>query len=105
MKIESHESLIEFKEQLTYLLIGTLFVLLAADVRMADILKLGWPGFLTVLSVMFIVRPINILVCTRNTNLTFKEKILCSWSQLSIFLFNWLKGWPIPIVMELYTGI
>ena len=79
MKIESHESLIEFKEQLTYLLIGTLFVLLAADVRMADMLKLGWPGFLTVLSVMFIVRPINILVCTRNTNLTFKEKIFMSW--------------------------
>ena len=35
--------LLEFKEQLTVLFIGMLFVLLAADVRMQEVRSLGWP--------------------------------------------------------------
>ena len=44
--------LMEFKEQLTVLFIGLLFVLLAADVRVAQVLELGLPGLLTVASLM-----------------------------------------------------
>ena len=53
--------LVEFKEQLTVLLIGTLFVLLAADVRVHDVVALGWPGVVTVLLLMFVVRPASVL--------------------------------------------
>jgi NhaP-type Na+/H+ or K+/H+ antiporter len=69
----------EFKEKLTVLLIGLLFVLLAADVRMSDVAGLGWRGFATVLALMFVVRPLNVLVGTAGSDLTWREKAFLSW--------------------------
>ena len=69
----------EFKEQLTTLLIGMLFVLLAADVRLADVAALGRPGVLVVLVLMFLVRPLSILLCTARSGLTWREKCFLSW--------------------------
>lgn len=69
----------EFKEQLTTMLIGMLFVLLAADVRLSDVRALGAPGVLTVLGLMFLVRPLNILIGTLGSELTWREKVFLSW--------------------------
>ena len=71
--------LMEFKEQLTVLMIGMLFILLAADVRLSDVNALGWGGVYTVIALMIIVRPMNIFVGTLNSELTFKQKALLSW--------------------------
>ena len=73
------EELKEFKEQLTVMFIGLLFVLLAADVRIANVVALGWPGILTVLTLMLVVRPLNVLASTWNTDVTREEKIFMSW--------------------------
>ncbi|HSG39762.1 MAG TPA: cation:proton antiporter, partial [Thermoanaerobaculia bacterium] len=69
----------EFKEQLTVLLVGLLFVLLAADVRVAQVTSLGWGGLLTVLALMFVVRPLNVLAGTFGTDLTWRERAFISW--------------------------
>ncbi len=69
----------EFKEQLTILLIGMLFVLLAADVRLEEIRVLGWAGIWTVAALIFIVRPLNIFVGTYGSGLRLKEKLFLSW--------------------------
>ncbi|MBN4080999.1 cation:proton antiporter [Caldithrix abyssi] len=71
--------LMEFKEQMTVMLIGMLFVLLAADVRMADIRALGKDGLYTVLALVFFVRPINIIFGTINSDLSAKQKMLLAW--------------------------
>ncbi len=71
--------LLEFKEQLTVMLIGMLFVLLAADVRIADVQALGWPGVITVAVLMFVVRPLNMFAGTFGTELKTKEKVFMSW--------------------------
>lgn len=68
-----------FKEQLTVLLIATLFVLLAADTRIADVAALGLPGVLTVLTLMFGVRPLTVFLCTSGTNLRLRDKLFLSW--------------------------
>ena len=68
-----------FKEQLTVLLIATLFVLLAADVRIADVRALGLPGALTVLALMFGVRPLTVFLCTVGTGLRLRDKLFLSW--------------------------
>jgi|CXWL01.1.fsa_nt_gi NhaP-type Na+/H+ or K+/H+ antiporter len=73
------KALREFKEELTLLLIGMLFVLLAADVRLDDIAGLGWRGALVVALLMFVVRPANVWIATRNSGLTGKEKAFLSW--------------------------
>jgi len=69
----------EFKEQLTVLMIGMLFVLLAADVRLAEVKALGTAGALTVVALMLVVRPLNILVGTWGSDLKPKEKTFLAW--------------------------
>jgi NhaP-type Na+/H+ or K+/H+ antiporter len=68
-----------FKGQLTILGVSVLFILLAADLSIASVLALGWGSVLTVLVLMFIVRPINILVCTWNSDLNWRQKVFLSW--------------------------
>ncbi|MFT6397412.1 MAG: NhaP-type Na+/H+ or K+/H+ antiporter/Trk K+ transport system NAD-binding subunit [Bradymonadia bacterium] len=79
VKTRIHEELREFKEQMTQMLIGLLFVLLAADVRMAEVVALGWPGLFTVLALIFIVRPLNVAVSTVGTGLSFKQAAFMAW--------------------------
>ncbi len=74
-----HEELQEFKEQLTVMLIGLLFVLLAADVRLADVAALGWAGFWTVAVLMLVVRPINVWVSTLGTDMNWRQKSFLAW--------------------------
>jgi NhaP-type Na+/H+ or K+/H+ antiporter len=69
----------EFKEQLSVMLIGLLFVLLAADVRMIEVAVLGWAGVGLVAALMFVVRPLNVLVGTWGTDLTWREKAFLGW--------------------------
>jgi NhaP-type Na+/H+ or K+/H+ antiporter len=69
----------EFKEQLTVMLIGLLFVLLAANVRVAEVAALGWGGIGLVAALMFVVRPLNVLAGTWGTDLTWREKAFLGW--------------------------
>ena len=68
-----------FKGQLTMLGVSVLFILLAADLSLASVVALGWGSIFTVLSLMFLVRPLNILICTWNSQLNWRQKIFVSW--------------------------
>ncbi len=68
-----------FKGQLTILSISVLFILLAADLSLASVFALGWGSLFTVLVLMFVVRPINILLCTWNSKLNWRQKLFLSW--------------------------
>jgi NhaP-type Na+/H+ or K+/H+ antiporter len=73
-----HE-LTEFKEEISVMLIGMLFVLLAADVRIENVINLGVPGIITVLVLMFIIRPASVFAGTSFSGFNLKEKIFISW--------------------------
>ncbi len=64
----------EFKENLRVLLIGTLFILLAARLRITDLshLHLGSLAFLAILIV--VARPLAVLLSTLGSGLKFKER-------------------------------
>ncbi len=79
MKLAAGHRIVHFKEQLTLMLIGFLFVLLAADMRIETVMSLGWPGFLVVASIMFVVRPINVFISARGSRLNWREKLFMSW--------------------------
>ncbi|MBN4006824.1 cation:proton antiporter [Nostoc sp. LPT] len=68
-----------FKGQLTILSVSVLFILLAADLSIASVFALGWGSLFTVLVLMFVVRPINILLCTWNSDLNWRQKLFLSW--------------------------
>jgi len=65
----------EFKDQLTVLLVGMLFILLAADVRLDDVRALGVGGFAVVSGLILIVRPLSVWVSTRHVTLTARERV------------------------------
>ena len=69
----------EFKEQLTTLVIGLLFILLAADVRVGEVTALGWRGLAVVGALMFVVRPLNVALCTTGSDLSGRERLLMAW--------------------------
>lgn len=73
------DELREFKEQLTVLLIGMLFVLLAADTRLEEVRALGVPGMLTVVVLMLVVRPLNILASTIGSDLSGRQRAFLMW--------------------------
>lgn len=68
-----------FKGQLSIMAVSVLFILLSADLSLAGVLALGWGGVLTVLALMFAVRPLNIWVCTWNSGLNWRQKLFLCW--------------------------
>ncbi len=79
LKGQPLQRLREFKEELTVMLIGLLFVLLAADVRLADVRQLGLGGALVVAALIFVVRPVNVFVSTAGTGLSLRDQLFLSW--------------------------
>jgi NhaP-type Na+/H+ or K+/H+ antiporter len=69
----------EFKDQLTVLLVGLLFILLAADVRLDDVRALGWQGIALVGALVLVVRPLNVALMTAGSDLSGKERAFIAW--------------------------
>ncbi|SRR5579883_638367 len=69
----------QFNEQLSILANSILFILLAADLSINSVFALGWGSFLTVLVMMLVVRPINVLISTWNGDQSWREKIFLAW--------------------------
>ena len=67
-----------FGGQLSIMFISILFIFISANVQLENIFALGLPGVLTVLCLMFVVRPITVFIANHNL-LTLKEKIFISW--------------------------
>jgi NhaP-type Na+/H+ or K+/H+ antiporter len=68
-----------FKGQLTILGISVLFILLSADLSIASLLALGWGSLFAVLALMLVVRPINVWICTWNSDLNWRQKLFVTW--------------------------
>ena len=68
-----------FKGQLTVLCVSVLFILLAADLSLASVVALGWGSVLAVATLMLLVRPTSIFLCTVNSDLNWRQKIFLSW--------------------------
>jgi NhaP-type Na+/H+ or K+/H+ antiporter len=77
--IPDERLLLKFNRQLTILAVSVVFILLSANLSISSILVLGWGGVLTVLAMMLIVRPLNILVSTWNSGLNWRQKLFLAW--------------------------
>jgi NhaP-type Na+/H+ or K+/H+ antiporter len=78
-EIPNSRDLLKFKSQLVALIVSVLFILLSANLSIPSIFALGWGGVQTVLFMMFIVRPINVIVSTWNSSFTWRQKVFLSW--------------------------
>lgn len=68
-----------FKETLTIVLLGFLFVVLAADVRLSAITDLGWSGLAVVAALVWVARPAGVWLATRGGAFTGGERAFLAW--------------------------
>ncbi len=79
LSVPDERLLRRFKGQLTVLSVSVLFILLAADLSIDSVFALGVGSVFTVLTLMLVVRPLNIYACTLNSDLNWRQKIFLSW--------------------------
>lgn len=77
--VVSVSQIISFKENLTVLLIGSLFVVLTARLNVQSVLDFGWRGLAFLAAMVLLVRPISVLVSTIGCGVPFRERLFLSW--------------------------
>jgi len=77
--IPEERRLRRFKEQMTVLAISLLFVLLSADLPMDALRAEGWRGLATVATLIFVVRPLDVLLSLRRSSMSWREKAFVAW--------------------------
>ncbi len=115
----SVQRIVEFKENLQVLLIGSLFVLLSARLELSALnyIDLNVLVFLAILVVL--VRPLAVLISTIGTKLEWEEKVFLSWmaprgivaaAVASLFAYQLRPVYPeaidgmVPIVFAVIVG-
>ena len=79
-KLKNLNELLYFKESLSVLLISILFILLAANIDMEDLMLLyNWKTPVLFLIIVFVIRPLAVFLSTYKSNLNFNEKLFISW--------------------------
>lgn len=78
-KLVSVHHIIEFKENLRVMLIATVFILLAANLRPDDLASVGFVSIPFLLALLFVVRPASVFAATVGSKLALPEKIFLSW--------------------------
>ncbi|MCK7549014.1 cation:proton antiporter [Marinobacter koreensis] len=79
MKQVPIESILEFKESLSVLLISALFIILAARVEFSAIADLGWGLVIVIGALLLVARPLSIFLSAIGTGLNVREKLFLSW--------------------------
>tara|TARA_R110001583_G_scaffold25521_9_gene92237 strand:- start:2133 stop:3950 length:1818 start_codon:yes stop_codon:yes gene_type:complete len=80
MKVEGLKEILYFKESISILLISILFILLAANINIDDLMLLyRWETIALFLVVVFVLRPIAVFLSTAGSGLKFNEKLFISW--------------------------
>ncbi|QOD61043.1 sodium:proton antiporter [Polaribacter haliotis] len=79
-KLKNLKELLYFKESLSVLLISILFILLAANINIEDLLLLyTWKTAVLFAIVVFVIRPLAVFASTYNSKLKLNEKLFISW--------------------------
>ncbi|MBS1002836.1 cation:proton antiporter [Acetobacter thailandicus] len=79
LRIPGFAEIQRMKEALVVLIVSILFVLLTADLQRAELAHLSISIGLLTLAVLFLVRPLGILLATIRSDLTWPERIFVGW--------------------------
>ncbi len=80
MKVKELKDILYFKESLSILLISILFILLAANINLNDLMLLyKWETMLLFSIVVFVLRPLSVFTSAAGSGLKLNEKLFISW--------------------------
>jgi NhaP-type Na+/H+ or K+/H+ antiporter len=74
MKNVDVQGILDFKESISLLLISLLFIILAARIDLQALFDLGWRALLLFFVIQFLARPLNVIISTRGSKLTWPER-------------------------------
>lgn len=78
--LPSLKELLYFKESLSVLLISILFILLAANISLDDLLLVyNWETAILLAVIIFVLRPMAVFLSTTGSSLKTNEKLFISW--------------------------
>ncbi len=80
MNLPNIKELLYFKESLSVLLISILFILLSANINIADLeLIYNWKTLGLFAIIVFLIRPLGVFLSAMGSNLSFNEKLFIGW--------------------------
>lgn len=80
LDVPNIKEILYFKESLSVLLISILFILLSANINVADFwLIFEWNSLYLFLIVILLLRPLGVFLSTQHSELLTREKIFISW--------------------------
>ncbi|WP_448873944.1 cation:proton antiporter [Desulfobulbus propionicus] len=79
MKNVDVQGILDFKESISLLLISLLFIILAARIDLQALFDLGWRALLLFFVIQFLARPLNVIISTRGSKLTWPERHFLAW--------------------------
>lgn len=79
LNVPNIKEILDFKESLTVLLISILFVLLSANIDIAELQMLDIRTLALFGVVVLVIRPIGVFLSTTNSELKLNEKLFISW--------------------------
>jgi len=77
--IPYEEQIADFKGDITLIVLSFVFIALAALLEFSDLLALGVGGLVVAVSVIFLIRPLDVFVSTRGSNFTAAERLFVSF--------------------------
>ncbi|WP_321494864.1 sodium:proton antiporter [uncultured Desulfobacter sp.] len=79
MKDVGIEDILDFEEHISILLISVLFIILAARLNIDELIALGWGMSFLFIAIQFLARPMNIMVSSIGSSLTWPERHMLAW--------------------------
>ena len=71
--------IVQFKENLSVLLISSLFIVLTSRLDLTSFRGFGWRGPAFVAVLILVVRPVSVLLSTIGCQIPFRERVLLAW--------------------------
>ncbi len=73
------EDVLSFKESITLVLVGGLFILLAARLNLDALISIGVGALMIVLLLQFVAGPLRSFLCSIGSPLTWRERLFVGW--------------------------
>lgn len=78
-KFVSIKHIVEFKENLRVIIISSIFILLAARLKISDFQNFDFSTFIFLGILIFVARPVSVFLATIGSKLNWRERTLISW--------------------------
>ena len=79
MGVTSIRSIHPFKENIAVLLVSGIFILLASSLQVSDLQYLNWRFLGFLLALLFVVRPLTVLISLAFTDVPWNERLFIAW--------------------------